>query len=213
MSPPLSPAPGDVDHGIFSGNCFVNKDGEATMLYHGCDAGNCIATSAEPNLDHWTKLPSNPIVPNPAPDSPEAKLYQSWDPHGWLEGDTYYAVFGGNPPTLFKADRLDHWTFVGKLLTHDMPDVVDFEDISCPDLFALGDCHVLLCISHSRGCRYYVGRVEGRAVPPRVAPPHELAGRHLLRAGDAAGRQRPPHPLDLGAGESPARAGGLGAAR
>ncbi|MHC4543954.1 MAG: LamG domain-containing protein, partial [Planctomycetota bacterium] len=34
-SPALFPAPGDIDRGIFSGNCFVNKKGEATILYHG----------------------------------------------------------------------------------------------------------------------------------------------------------------------------------
>ena len=31
------------------------------------------------------------------------------------------------------------------------------EDVSCPDLFELGGKHVLLCISHRLGCRYYVG--------------------------------------------------------
>jgi beta-fructofuranosidase len=31
------------------------------------------------------------------------------------------------------------------------------EDVSCPDLFKLGDKDVLLCISHGLGCRYYVG--------------------------------------------------------
>jgi len=31
------------------------------------------------------------------------------------------------------------------------------EDISCPDLFKMGDKYVLVCISHRLGCRYYVG--------------------------------------------------------
>jgi len=43
----LAPLPGDPDQGIFSGNAFVNKQGEATILYHGCGVGNCIATSSE----------------------------------------------------------------------------------------------------------------------------------------------------------------------
>lgn len=166
--PALFPAPGDMDQGIFSGNCFVNKEGQATILYHGVNAGNCIATSAEPELDHWTKLPSNPIIPNPPPGSPEAQLYSSWDPHGWLEGNTYYAIFGGNPPTLFKADRLDDWKFVGKFLSHDMPDVDPFEDVSCPDFFPLGNKDMLLCISHPRGCRYYLGRWENEQFHPEV---------------------------------------------
>jgi len=167
-TPALFPAPGDPDRGIFSGNCFVNKKGEATMLYHGVGAGNCIATSGEPSLDHWTKLPSNPIIPIPKRGSPEEKLYRSWDPHGWLEGDTYYAIFGGNPPTLFKADRLDNWKFVGKFMAKEVPGVDSFEDVSCPDFFKLGDKHMLLCISHPRGCRYYLGRWENEEFHPEA---------------------------------------------
>ena len=162
----LHPGPNDPDRGMFSGNCFVGKEGQAVMLYHGVNAGNCIATASDEKLDRWTKLPGNPIVPVPAPGSPESRLYRSWDPHGWLDGDTYYAIFGGNPATVFKADRLDHWQYVGKLLAHDMPDVDDFEDISCPDFFRLGDKYMLLCISHTRGCRYYLGRWENERFVP-----------------------------------------------
>ncbi|MCA9448235.1 MAG: GH32 C-terminal domain-containing protein, partial [Candidatus Omnitrophica bacterium] len=165
-TPALYPAPGDVDTGIFSGNCFVNKDGEATMLYHGVGAGNCIATSGEPGLDHWTKLPSNPIVPIPEKGSAEEKLYSSWDPHGWLEGDAYYAIFGGHNPTIFKGQTLDDWEYVGPLLANNMPDVDDFEDVSCPDFFPIGNKQMLLCISHSRGCRYYLGEWKDEIFHP-----------------------------------------------
>lgn len=172
-TPALFPAPGDVDTGIFSGNGFVNKDGAATMLYHGVNAGNCIATSTDPNLDHWTKLAANPIIPNPPAGSAEAKRYQSWDPHGWVENGMYYAVFGGTPtsgvpPTLFKGASLDKWAFAGPFMTQDMPDVADHEDVSCPDFFPLGDRHVLVCISHSCGARYYVGRWEHDQFVPEV---------------------------------------------
>ena len=164
--PALVPAPDDPDRGIFSGNAFVGKEGQAVMLYHGVGVGNCIATCTEDDLVSWTKLATNPIVPNPKEGDPEFGAYRSWDPHGWLEGDSYYAVFGGNPATLFKADDLAHWAFVRPLLAHDMPGVDGDEDISCPDLFALGDKHVLLCISHKKGCRYYLGRFEGERFHP-----------------------------------------------
>jgi len=167
-SPALAPAPGDVDRGIFSGNCFVNKQGQATMLYHGVGAGNCIATSAEPELDRWTKLSSNPIIPIPPKGSREEKLYRSWDPHGWLEGDTYYAIFGGSNPTVFKADSLAKWQYVGPFMSRDMPDVDDFEDVSCPDFFKLGDKYMLLCISHARGCRYYLGTWKDEQFHPEI---------------------------------------------
>ncbi len=166
-SPALFPAPGDVDRGIFSGNCFVNKKGEATILYHGVGAGNCIATSSGPELETWTKLPTNPIIPKPKRGSPEEKLYRSWDPHGWLEGDTYYAIFGGQKATLFKADKLDNWKYVGPFLTKNMPGVDGFEDISCPDFFKLGDRYMLLCISHARGCRYYLGQWKNEQFTPQ----------------------------------------------
>jgi len=171
--PWLVPAAGDVDRGIFSGNCFVNRQGEATMLYHGVDAGNCIATCADPDLEGWTKLASNPIVPNPAPGSAEAQIYNSWDPHGWVEKGRYYAVFGGNPstcvpPALFRGDTLDKWSYVGPFMSHDMPDVASHEDVSCPDFFELGGRHVLVCISHSCGARYYVGTWQNEQFHPQL---------------------------------------------
>lgn len=172
-SPSPPPTPGiDPRKHVFSGNCFINKKGQATILFHAESSGNCIAVSDEKNLDNWTKLPSNPVVPTPPAEAP----YQAWDPHGWLEGDTYYAIFGqhpapvfiGDPATLFKADTIDKWEYVGPLLSHDMPDVAADEDLSCPDLFKLGDKHMLLCISHKRGCRYYLGRWENEQFHPEI---------------------------------------------
>ena len=166
--PALFPAPGDPDRGIFSGNAFVNKEGAATILYHGVDAGNCIATSSETELDNWIKLPTNPIIPSPKKGDPDFGKYQSWDPHGWLEGDTYYAIFGGNPATLFKATDINDWGFVHKFVDADLPGVDSDEDISCPDFFPLGNTHMLLCISHKRGCRYYLGRWENETFYPET---------------------------------------------
>lgn len=153
--------------GIFSGNCFVNKKGEATMLYHGVGQGNSISLSSDPLLDKWKQLPSNPIVPDPK-DRPAianevdkgdagGTPYASWDPHGWVEGEGYYAIFGGKRPAVFKATDLDKWNYVGDLFGSYLPDVPKSEDVSCPDFFSLGEKKVLLCISHHLGCRYYIG--------------------------------------------------------
>ncbi len=165
----LFPTADSVDRGMFSGNCFLNKRGEATMLVHGVGAGNCIFISTDDGLDRWTRLPSNPIVPIPKGQEP----YASWDPHGWLEGDTYYALFGGTPgsakpASVFKADELDGWSYVGNFLNREMPDVAANEDISCPDFFKLGNKRVLVCISHNRGARYYVGEWKGERFHPEV---------------------------------------------
>jgi len=162
-------APGDPDKSIFSGNCFINNKGEATMLYHGVGAGNCIATCSEPELDNWTKLPSNPIVPIPEEGSPEAKLFSSWDPHGWTENGVHHAIFGGPTPALFKAKNLDDWEYIGPFMTKELPDVDDdHEDVSCPDFFKLGDKHALLCISHERGARIYLGEWKNNQFHPEV---------------------------------------------
>ncbi len=170
--PWLFPTPDSPEKGIFSGNCFVNKAGEATMLYHGYKAGNCIATSSDAQLDNWKKLPSNPIVPvandedfrNPAQGQP----FASWDPHGWLAGDTYYAIFGGKRPAIFKAGELDKWEYVGDLMAHALEGVDINEDVSCPDFFRLADKWVLVCISHELGCRYYVGEWRDEQFYPEL---------------------------------------------
>jgi beta-fructofuranosidase len=160
--PAVYPTSDSPEKGIFSGNCFVNKQGEATMLYHGVGAGNCISTSSDKLLEHWKKLPSNPIIPNPPPGKP----YASWDPCGWLEGDTYYAIFGGSRAAIFKAKQLDKWEYVGDLLHHTVEGVDLREDISCPDFFKLGNKHVLVCISHRLGTRYYVGQWKNEQFHP-----------------------------------------------
>jgi len=165
----LAPAPGDPDKAIFSGNCFINNKGVPTMLYHGVKLGNCIATSTEPELENWTKLASNPIIPIPERGSPEAKLFSSWDPHGWTENNVHLAVFGGGNPALFKANNLDDWEYVGPFMTREMPDVDDdHEDVSCPDFFKLGNKHALLCISHERGARIYLGEWKDNQFHPEV---------------------------------------------
>ena len=149
--------PGDADKGIFSGNCFVAKGGEAVICYHGVGSGgNCVAVSTDKDLNRWTKPESNPVT------------VPGWDPHAWLEGDTYYQISGGNPPILYRGDSYEKWEKVGNFMSHDMPGVDDFEDVSCPDFFKLGEKWVLICISHPRGCRYYIGDWDGRQFKPDV---------------------------------------------
>ena len=168
--PALFPTDDSPEDGIFSGNGFVDKDGSQVIyLYHGTSAGNSIATSSDKNLDNWKKLPTNPIIPNPGED--EEKPYRSWDPCGWIEGDTYYALFGGQRPAIFKARQLDRWEYVGDLLAHAIEGVAIDEDVSCPDLFKLGDKWVLVCISHRLGCRYYVGDWKNEQFYPEY---HEM---------------------------------------
>lgn len=155
---------GDPDEGIFSGNAFIAKDGNVVIAYHGLGTGgNCVAYSSDNELNIWTKSKSNPVA-NPG-----------WDPHMWLEGDTYYQISGGtpvsigkpNPPVIYTGDSYDKsLKKVGNFMAFDMPDVNDFEDISCPDFFKMDDKWVLVCISHIRGARYYIGKWDGKQFIP-----------------------------------------------
>jgi beta-fructofuranosidase len=79
------------------------------------------------------------------------------NPDCFLIGDTYYAISGGEKQPLFKSPDLRNWTLVGDFLSHDLPDTMIGEDISCPNFFPLGEKWMLLCISHPLGCRYYIG--------------------------------------------------------
>jgi sucrose-6-phosphate hydrolase SacC (GH32 family) len=153
--------------GMFSGNCFINKDGRPTMCYHQVGQGNAMAVAVDDALNEWQKLESNPITPQTQPGDPHHDKYRSWDPYGWLEGDTYYAIFGGNRPAIAKSDSLaGPWTYVGDLLANTVEGVAIDEDVSCADFFPIGDRRMLLCISHRVGARYYLGDWKDEAFHP-----------------------------------------------
>ena len=62
---------------------------------------------------------------------------------------------------IMKSENLKDWDYIGELLHPDFDEeklgVGRDEDISCPNMFKLGDKWVLLCISHKLGCRYFIG--------------------------------------------------------
>ena len=170
----LAPAPGDPDKGIFSGNAFISKEGIPTLAYYGIDAGICLAESTDDDLNTWTKLPDNPVIPKPTQGDPGWDVYNVFDPHVWVEGDTYYAILGGkvkpheirDTAYLFQSKNLLRWEYLRPFYSPH-PDWTDpLEDCACPDFFRLGSRYVLSCISHSHGARYYLGRYQdGTFVP------------------------------------------------
>ncbi len=142
--------------GMFSGNCFINKDGRPTMCYHQVGEGNAMAVALDDDLNEWEKL--DIITPETQEGDEHHGKYRSWDPFGWVEDDNYYAIFGGEHPGVAKSPTLEgEWKFIGDLFAHGVEGVSLNEDVSCADLFELGGKHVLLGISHEIGCRYYIG--------------------------------------------------------
>ncbi|MDO5554895.1 MAG: glycoside hydrolase family 32 protein [Planctomycetia bacterium] len=151
----LQPHEGDPEIGINSGSALTAPDGNVVISYQGVKAGICTVRSSDPDLNIWTKSQLNPVSPVVA------------DVHGWYENGRYYHITGGIPPRLFVGDAYDQkLTEVGPFLTKNMPDVANYEDFSCPDFFKLGDKWVLLCLSHQRGVRYYVGTWDGKQFTP-----------------------------------------------
>jgi hypothetical protein len=91
--------------GMFSGNCFINKEGVPTMCFHDEQReNNTMAVALDDELNEWKKLAL--ITPKTTEGDKYHDRYSSWDPYGWLEDDTYYAIFGGFLLTALKAFRL-----------------------------------------------------------------------------------------------------------
>jgi sucrose-6-phosphate hydrolase SacC (GH32 family) len=149
--------PPKTGHGMYSGTAFLTKEGIPAIIYHGQGSKrNQIAFALDETLNSWSK--SFPVEPKTADGKP-AKM-RHWDPDGWIMNDRYYALGGGQNPTLAKSKDLKNWEFLGELLHPDYPEdlgVPKGEDISCANMFKIGDKWMLLCISHKLGARYYLG--------------------------------------------------------
>jgi len=151
-------APPTTGHGMFSGTGFYTTGGKPAIIYHGQGSGrNWIQYPLDDQFNSWSKPQA--VLPKTA-DGKAAKM-RHWDPDCWLNGKTYYALSGGGNPPLLKSTDLKNWTYLGDLLHKDYPakklGVGRREDISCANMFKIGNKWMLLCISHRLGCRYFLG--------------------------------------------------------
>ncbi len=170
----LSPGKDGPERGIFSGGACIGLDGKPTLVYHGCWAGTCIATSDDDDLIHWTKSPHNPVIPDVQDEDPSFGVYNVFDPHPWVEGDTAYVALGAKVKPhnlydtlyLFSSKDMIHWEYQRQFYAPNPQWTGPEEDCACPDFFKLGDRYMLSCISHPCGARYYLGRYEyGTFIP------------------------------------------------
>ena len=149
--------PPATGHGMFSGTAFLTREGKPAIIYHGQGSKrNQIAIAEDDKLNKWSK--PFPVEPKTADGKPPEMRH--WDPDCWVMNDTYYSLTGGKSPTLSKSKDLKNWEFLGELLHPDFPKdlgVPKGEDISCANMFKIGDKWMLLCISHDLGARYYLG--------------------------------------------------------
>ena len=151
---------GDIEKGIFSGGAFLSKEGIPHIMYHGQGSStNLVAYSTDDDLEVWKKFEGNPVLKTPVQGDPMEGKYRAWDPEGWYdkEAGVYYQISGGNPAGFFKSKDMFKWDYLGNLIDQNNRMRYDFEDLSCPDFFQLGDKHMLLFISHNLGTQYYLG--------------------------------------------------------
>jgi beta-fructofuranosidase len=149
----LAPTPGGPDQdGCFSGS-FVDDGGRATLIYTGVRGGEerpCLATSDDPDLRFWRKHPGNPVIPEPPPG---LDLVGFRDHVVWQEAGVWYQLIGagirgvGGTALLYRSPDLHAWEYLHPILTGDRTRTEPFWTGTmweCPDLFPLGDKHVLV---------------------------------------------------------------------
>ena len=166
----FAPTPGGPDsEGVFTGTAVV-RDGQVVVLYtavrsvpeeqatirdgaHSLLETQCLATTTDPELKTWSKLPT-PVLATPPPGM---QVNGFRDPSPWRQGDGWYMVLGsgienkGGAVLLYKSKNLRSWEFVHVLAARDgfgahSPEPFDpWEVWECPDFFPLGKKHVLIC--------------------------------------------------------------------
>jgi sucrose-6-phosphate hydrolase SacC (GH32 family) len=154
--------PTTMGHGLWSGTGFITKDGRPAMAYFGHKTErNWISYALDDNLDQWSK--PHEMLPRYQDGKPVTDM-PYFDPDLWINKGIYYGLNGRNrrsSAVMMKSDNLKDWDYIGELLHPDFDEeklgVGRDEDISCANMFKLGEKWVLLCISHKLGCRYFIG--------------------------------------------------------
>jgi len=181
----LAPTPGGYDQdGCFSGSAVV-FNGTPTLLYtavksappaeatlrdgtHNFLETQCLATSNDPQLRAWNKLPAPVLLP---PKDP--KLTGFRDPFLWNNASTWFMGVGsgqrgeGGRVLLYRSTDLRKWEYLhpfasGTWNGKHTPDLVDSGEMwECPDFFPLGPQHVLL-YSTERKVYWQVGEFDSK---------------------------------------------------
>jgi sucrose-6-phosphate hydrolase SacC (GH32 family) len=173
--PAIKPAAdGSTPKGIYSGDAIENAP-VPTLIYHVPGQGICIATSTDDELNHWTPLPENPVIPIPQ----QSQEYTVFDPCAWYEDGIYHALIGnknsrqgyeGDTTSLFISTDLINWQYRGPFYKSNRHWTDEVEDCACPDFFPLGDRHMLLMHGHCPYgmAHYYLGHYREEQFFPQI---------------------------------------------
>ena len=157
----------DPEECCYSGATFVEDD-RVIAMYHGTKAGNMVATSSDPMLLNWTKIPGNPVIPMPT--SKDKSPYSVFDPCIWKSNGKYYSLSAGQSwdgpggqttaaDYLFESDDLSNWRYLHPFVEGDRYTRVG-DDGACPYFWPIGDKHILLFFSHTSGGQYLLGHYD-----------------------------------------------------
>lgn len=140
--------------GVFSGSA-LEKDGKHVLMYTGVQETElpdntkavrqtqCIAIGDGKN---YVKSPLNPVITADLLPEGGSKI-DFRDPKVWEEDGMYYCIAGNRPEDgsgqilLFESEDLEHWKFKSVV---DRCENRYGKMWECPDLFPLGDKHVLV---------------------------------------------------------------------
>lgn len=196
----MAPTPGGPDKdGVFSG-CAVINNGTPSFLYTGVNPETqCLATSLDPQLNHWEKYSHNPVIAAPPAG---LALTGFRDPAVWRERDQWYMALGagrkgiGGMVLLYKSPDLIQWTYLHPLFEGPMDPQSKAKDVvgtgemwECPDFFPIGNRHVLL-ISTKRLVYYWVGKYQDERFIPETEGVVDYGAYYAARTMiDAKGRR------------------------
>jgi beta-fructofuranosidase len=191
----LAPSPGGPDAGgCFSGSA-VDDGGVLSLVYtgHGDRQVQCLATSPDGRV--FTKHPGNPVLASPPEGFPPAHFR---DPKVWRAEGRWWMVAGSKrdgrgAALLYESQDLRQWSFKAVAAESDGTLGSMWE---CPDLFALGDRHVLVVSPEGldrRKALVFVGRLDYRtgrfAIESRHVADHGFDLYAPQSFEDAAGRR------------------------
>ena len=157
----------ETNFGGLSGTLFLSPDGVPTIIGK-ASKQITLHRPLDDQLEHWELLTE--VVPTFGPGQDGKRMSEKhWDPDAWVEGNTTYILITAHPlspkgqPALFKTTDMKTFHFVDYFLDVDVPgvartsDIKTNDDLSCPSFFPIGNKWMMLCISHNKGCRYYLG--------------------------------------------------------
>ena len=157
----------ETNFGGLSGTLFLSKEGVPTIIAKPSDKIS-ILTPMDDQLEQWEELTT--VEPTFGPGQDGSRMCKKhWDPDAWVVGDTTYVLIAAHPllpkgqPALLKTTDMETFHFVDYFLDMEVPGVARTsdkktnDDLSCPNFFPIGNKWMMLCISHNKGCRYYLG--------------------------------------------------------